>query len=188
MPACGASCIRANGSCERSACLAKRVISRRFLPSDPHVEEPYRLTPKLALRVGLLGMVAIAVFATLFLRLWSLQILNGQQLLRAAQNNQRRDVRVEAPRGSIVDRNGLPLVTNVPGTAVQIWQTDLPKDRSARLRELRKLGRVLLMSPIDIGRTLRRHRNDLLSPVTIKDGATELQVGYLKERRHDFPG
>jgi len=164
------------------------VISRRFLPPDPRVEEPYRLTPRLALRVGLLGMVAIAVFATLFLRLWSLQILNGQQLLRAAQNNQRRDVRVEAPRGSIVDRNGLPLVTNVPGTAVQIWQTDLPKDRSARLRELRKLARVLLMSPIDIGRTLRRHRNDLLAPVTIKDSATELQVGYLKERRHDFPG
>jgi len=168
--------------------LARRVISRRFLPPDPRVEEPYRLTPRLALRVGLLGMVAIAVFATLFLRLWSLQILNGQQLLRAAQNNQRRDVRVEAPRGSIVDRNGLPLVTNVPGTAVQIWQTDLPKDRSARLRELRKLARVLLMSPIDIGRTLRRHRNDLLAPVTIKDSATELQVGYLKERRHDFPG
>ncbi|TML04439.1 MAG: penicillin-binding protein 2 [Actinobacteria bacterium] len=164
------------------------MISRRFLPPDPRVEEPYRLTPRLALRVGLLGMVAIAVFATLFLRLWSLQILNGQQLLRAAQNNQRRDVRVEAPRGSIVDRNGLPLVTNVPGTAVQIWQTDLPKDRSARLRELRKLARVLLMSPIDIGRTLRRHRNDLLAPVTIKDSATELQVGYLKERRHDFPG
>ena len=133
-------------------------------------------------------MVAIAVFVTLFLRLWSLQILNGQQLLRAAQNNQRRDVRVDAPRGSIVDRNGLPLVTNVPGTAVQIWQTDLPNDRSARLRELRKLARVLQMSPIEIGRTLRRHRNDLLTPVTIKDGASELQVGYLKERRHDFPG
>src|SRR5437016_6638495 len=166
MPSRGVCCGRASGLRRRSASLARRVISRRFLPPDPHVEEPYRLTPKLALRVGLLGMVAVAVFATLFLRLWSLQILNGQQLLRAAQNNQRRDVRVEAPRGSIVDRNGLPLVTNVAGTAVQIWQNDLPKDRSARLRELRRLARVLQMSPIEIGRTLRRHRSDLLSPVT----------------------
>jgi len=81
--------------------LARRVLSRRFLPPDPHVAEPYRLTPRLALRVGLLGMVAVAVFAALFLRLWSLQILNGEQLLRAAQNNQRREVRVPAPRGSI---------------------------------------------------------------------------------------
>ena len=31
---------------------------RRFLPSDPRVEEPYRLTPQLALRVAVLGGVA----------------------------------------------------------------------------------------------------------------------------------
>jgi len=44
-------------------------------------------------------MLALAIFATLFLRLWSLQVLNGEQLLRASQNNQRRDIRVQAPRG-----------------------------------------------------------------------------------------
>jgi rod shape-determining protein MreD len=42
--------------------LAKRSPSRRFLPRDPHVAEPYRLTPQLALRVGILGMLALAVF------------------------------------------------------------------------------------------------------------------------------
>ncbi len=168
--------------------MARRVISRRFLPADPRVEEPYRLTPRLALRVGLLGMIAIAVFATLFLRLWSLQVLNGEQLLRAAQNNQRREVRVDAARGPILDRNGLPLVTNVPGTAVQIWQSDLPKNRAARLREIRRLAHVLQVPAREIGATLRRHRNDLLTPVRIKEGVSEAQVGYLRERRHDFPG
>ena len=168
--------------------MARRVISSRFLPPDPNVEEPYRLTPRLALRVGLVGMVAVAVFITLFLRLWSLQVLNGAQLLRAAQNNQQRDVRVEAPRGTIVDESGNALVSNIPGTAVELWQTDLPRDRDARLRELRKLARVLKMSPNEIGRALRRHRNDLLEPVKIKDGVSELQVGYLKERKDDFPG
>ena len=112
--------------------MAKRNLSRRFLPPDPRVAEPYRLTPQLALRVGILGMLALAIFATLFLRLWSLQVLNGAQLLRAAQNNQRRDIRVQAPRGPILDRNGDVLVTNVPGRAVQIWSSDLPKRRGAR--------------------------------------------------------
>jgi penicillin-binding protein 2 len=168
--------------------LAKRVVSRRFLPPDPKVVEPYRLTPRLALRVGLLGMVALAVFAALFLRLWSLQILNGEQLLRAAQNNQRREVRVPAPRGAIWDRNGRPLVTNVPGLVVQIWAADLPKRKSVRLRELRRLGRVLKMPARDIGATLIRHRGDLLTPVTIKTGITPLQRGYIEERRTDFPG
>jgi penicillin-binding protein 2 len=168
--------------------LAKRSLSRRFLPPDPNVIEPYRLTPRLALRVGLLGMVALAVFAALFLRLWSLQILNGEQLLRAAQNNQRREVRVPAPRGAIIDRSGLPLVINVPGDVVQIDQSTLPKRKSVRLRELRRLGRVLKMPAREIGATLIRHRNDLLTPVTIKTGITSLQKGYLKERSEDFPG
>jgi penicillin-binding protein 2 len=168
--------------------LARRVTSRRFLPPDPRAEEPYRLTPRLALRVGLLGMVAIAVFATLFLRLWSLQILNGEQLLRAAQNNQRREVRVPAPRGSIVDRRGLPLVTNVPSTVVQIDQSSLPKRKNIRLRELRKLSRILHVPLREIGVTLRRHRYDLLTPVTIKSDVSEAQAGYLDERADDFPG
>jgi len=168
--------------------LANRVPSRRFLPPDPRVEEPYRFTPKLALRVGLLGMLALAVFATLFLRLWSLQVLNGQQLLRAAQNNQRRDIRVQAPRGPILDRHGQVLVTNVPGTAVQIWSSDLPKRRGVRLREIRQLGRLLHVPAGQIGAAVRRHRSDPLTPVKVKDGASQAQVFYLKERAEDFPG
>jgi penicillin-binding protein 2 len=168
--------------------LAKRIVSRRFLPPDPHVAEPYRLTPRLALRVGLLGMLALAVFAVLFLRLWSLQVLNGEQLLRASQNNQRRELRVPAPRGAIWDSQGRPLVINVPGLVAQISQADLPKRKSVRLRELRKLARVLEMPVREISATLRRHRYDLLTPVTIKTGISTLQQGYLKERSEDFPG
>jgi hypothetical protein len=53
--------------------LADRVTpSRRFLPGDPRVSEPYRLTPQLALRVAVLGFFALALFAVLFLRLWAL--------------------------------------------------------------------------------------------------------------------
>ena len=43
-----------------------RVSSRRFLPHDPRVEEPWRFTPKIALRVAILGVVALAVFGVLF--------------------------------------------------------------------------------------------------------------------------
>jgi penicillin-binding protein 2 len=168
--------------------LAKRSLSRRFLPPDPHVAEPYRLTPKLALRVGILGMLALAVFATLFLRLWSLQVLNGEQLLRAAQNNQRRDIRVQAPRGPILDRNGAVLVTNVPGRAVQIWSSDLPKRRGVRLREIRALARVLGVPANQIGAAIRRHRRDPLTPIKIKDSASRDQVFYLEERAEDFRG
>ena len=56
-------------------------------------------------------MLALVVFAVLFLRLWALQVLSGAQYLRAAQNNQLRTVRVQASRGPILDRYGRVLVT-----------------------------------------------------------------------------
>ena len=89
----------------------------RFLPGDPRVEEPYRLTPQMALRVAVLGFLALAVFAVLFLRLWALQVLSGDRYLSVANDNRVRTIRLEAPRGPILDRNGHVLVGNVAGHA-----------------------------------------------------------------------
>ncbi len=69
----------------------------------------------LAFRVGILGVVALAVFAVLFFRLWSLQILSGDTYLAAAQGNQLRTIRLEAPRGTILDRHGRVIVDNIAG-------------------------------------------------------------------------
>jgi penicillin-binding protein 2 len=146
------------------------------------------LTPKLALRVGLMGTLAIAVFATLFLRLWSLQILNGEQLLRASQNNQLRDIRIQAPRGAILDRKGQKLVTNIPGLAVEVRITDLPRRRGARLREIRNLARVVQVPASQIGNTIRRHRTDPLTPVKVKDNVPPALAMYIQERAEDFRG
>src|ERR1051325_1223818 len=73
---------------------ARRPGSNRFLPPDPRVEEPYRFTPQLALRIGILGAVALVAFGILFFRLWALQVLSGPQYLRAALDNQVRSVRL----------------------------------------------------------------------------------------------
>src|SRR5439155_16592518 len=72
------------------ASTVQRARLPRFLPPDPRVEEPYLLTPKMALRVAILGGLALVVFGVLFLRLWSLQILSSSHYLAAAQNNQLR--------------------------------------------------------------------------------------------------
>ena len=74
----------------RCGSLASTAGGRgRFLPGDPRVEEPYRLTPQLALRVAILGFLALAVFAVLFLRLWALQVLSGDRYLRAGERQPR---------------------------------------------------------------------------------------------------
>ena len=104
----------------------------RFLPRDPRVDAPYRLTPQLVFRIGILGFLTLAVFAILFFRLWALQVLSGNQYLVAAENNQLRVMRTDAPRGPIEDRYGRVLVDNTSATAVQIWPADLPKHGAVR--------------------------------------------------------
>jgi penicillin-binding protein 2 len=159
---------------------------RRFLPSDPRVEEPYRLTPQLAFRIAILGAIVLAVFAVLFLRLWALQILSGPQYLNAAQNNQVRIVRIQAPRGPILDRNGVPLVENTAGHSVQLWPADLPRERRyALLKRLETLLDVPLPWMVD---EIEKRRGDPLTPIVLKRGIHPDQVAYLSERKSEFPG
>jgi penicillin-binding protein 2 len=136
--------------------------------------------------VGILGILAIAVFAILFFRLWSLQALQGERYLEAAQGNQLRTIRLEAPRGTIVDRNGKVIVGNVPGTAVKLWVGDLPKE--GRYRIVEHLARVL---DVPAGRLAAEVDEQLaapLTPITVKTAVHEDQVAYLYEHQEEFPG
>lgn len=84
------------------------------------------ITPQLALRVAILGGIALALFAIVFFRLWYLQVLSGEDYLAQARDNRVRDIRIPAPRGDIVDRNGTTLVDNRIATVVQIEVDKLP--------------------------------------------------------------
>ena len=162
--------------------------SGRFLPSDPRVEEPYRLTPQLALRVAILGALALTVFAVLFLRLWALQVLAGNKYRAAANDNRVRTLLVEAPRGPILDRSGRTLVTNAPGTRVELWPADLPKSWPAQRRELRQLAMV---TGVPVGQILKKMRDaagDPLTPVVVQYGIHPDQTSFIREHETQFPG
>jgi penicillin-binding protein 2 len=165
---------------------AERSSSGRFLPPDPRVYEPYRLTPQVAFRLALLGMVLLAVFAILFLRLWALQILSGPQYLQAAQNNQLRTVRLQAPRGPILDRNGTVLVSNAAGHAVQIWPADLPE--KGRYQLLGRLSAILNVPVGEMAREIAKRKDDPLTPVTVKRNVQKAKVMYIWEHQDELPG
>jgi penicillin-binding protein 2 len=166
-----------------------RTGSDRFLPPDPRVESPYRFTPQLALRIGILGAVALAVFGVLFFRLWALQVLSGPQYLRAALDNQVRSVRVEAPRGQILDRNGRALVTNIPGTAVEIHPADLPDTWKARYAELKRLSQILHVPVKQMLHSIKLREGDPVTPVVVREDVKRTApINYLYEHQDEFPG
>ena len=98
---------------------------------DPH--DP----PRQGLRFVAFGVIASLLFAVLAGRLFQLQVIEGE--VRAQQAEEARTVVVPIPsqRGLIFDRQGRPLVINVPTWTVAVRPADLPAYRRQEV-----LGRV----------------------------------------------
>ncbi|MFL5838899.1 MAG: penicillin-binding protein 2, partial [Thermoleophilaceae bacterium] len=104
------------------------------------------MSPGLALRIAILGGVALVMFAIVFFRLWYLQVLSGDHYLAQADNNRVRSIVTAAPRGKIVDRNGHTLVDNRPAQVVEIAPDQIPTSNAGKTRLYTRLGRVLHMT------------------------------------------
>jgi penicillin-binding protein 2 len=142
-----------------------------------------------ALRVAILGGAALVMFAVIFFRLWYLQVLSGDKYLVEANNNRIREIRVTAPRGQILDRNGHVLVENRTSLALQLNPQKLPGNAGERRAELTRLGHAAGI-PL---RRIRRDMHDQLkvlasAPVTLQRDVNYDLVYYLQEHQANFPG
>jgi len=91
------------------------------------------VSPQLALRVTIIGGLAMVMFGVIFFRLWYLQVLSSEQYVAQANANRAREVPIAAPRGGILDREGQPLVGSTVTNAVQIAPDELPESISGQL-------------------------------------------------------
>ena len=147
------------------------------------------LTPQLAVRVAVIGGVALVAFAVVFFRLWYLQVLSGDKYRAEANNNRIREIKVQAPRGEIVDREGRPLVDNRTGLAVKITPSRLPDERPKRRRLYRRLGRVLDLKPRRIAREVKKQLvAQPFSTATVKTDVSLPVISYLLEHQDELPG
>ena len=147
------------------------------------------MSNRLALRIALLGGLALVLFGLLFFRLWTLQVLNGEEYLAEAKNNRTREYRVSAPRGQVLDRDGEPLVRNRTSLALQVDPTKLPGDRARRHRQLARLAELTHTSPRRVRELLAEGRRRTPgAPVAIRRDVGHYLVYYLQEHQREFPG
>jgi penicillin-binding protein 2 len=151
--------------------------------------EPERRTSPLALRISILTGLAIAIFSVLFLRLWYVQVLSGDKYRTQANDNRISEIRVPAPRGDILDRNGKVLVANRTELGVQVSPEILPPPGPERARELKQLAIVIGMTKKEIVKELENgNRAAPGGPVILKKGLGVDKVYYLRENQSSFPG
>jgi penicillin-binding protein 2 len=173
--------------------------------NQPPVEDRRSpLTPQLALRVAVVGSLALAMFAIIFFRLWFLQVLSGDQYLAQATVNRVRDVAIPAPRGEILDSTDHILVDSRQTRAVQISPPDLPKSPRAQRIVYRRLAGVLHISTkrtrcrvpgkgikhlAPIGCDVAKQLAILpYANVTIKTDVRPAVQYYIAERQNQYPG
>jgi penicillin-binding protein 2 len=157
----------------------------RVRPSEPRVP----VSPQLALRVAIIGGLALVMFGIIFFRLWYLQVLSGEQYVQQANANRARHLPILPPRGEILDRESQPIATSHITNAVQIVPTLLPPAGHPRRVLYARLGRLLGMRPAYIEELVVHGRKNVpYANVTIKTDAGREALSVLAERQHEFPG
>ncbi len=147
------------------------------------------ITPQLALRVAIIGGVCLVMFGVIFFRLWYLQVLSGDHYLAEANNNQVRDITVQAPRGKIVDRNGRTLVDNRSGYSVVINPAKLPTDLHQKAQLYKNMSKVLGMGPREIRKTVNQKLLAVpFANATVKPDVSRAVYSYILENQDRFPG
>jgi penicillin-binding protein 2 len=147
------------------------------------------LTPQLAFRVAVIGGVALVMFALIFFRLWYLQVLSGDSYIAAARDNRVRQIKVQAPRGEIVDRHGQELVANRNSLSIKVTPDKLPEDTAERRQVYRRLARLLNLNPRRLQRRVEGELKALpFSKPTVKQDVPWELVAYVLERQSRFPG
>jgi penicillin-binding protein 2 len=145
------------------------------------------------LRLSIVAVVAVALFATLFARLYDLQVVGADDYQVQAEANRVRTVQIPAPRGRILDRNGKVLVDNRVAVVVAIDRSVLGELDDERRADV--LARVALnltaaghpTTPEQIATRLKDQRFNRYAPVPIAvDVPEELKI-YFEERADDYP-
>jgi penicillin-binding protein 2 len=143
------------------------------------------LDPAIENRISFVAGFMIIIFAIFGLRLFQLQIVEGEQFGRLSLKNSVRSVQIEAPRGDIVDREGRTLATTRPAFGVQVIPTDLRE----RERTVKALGILLDIDSASldekIGTPSGRNR---FQPVKLAVDISYDELARVESHRYALPG
>jgi penicillin-binding protein 2 len=145
-----------------------------------------QLTPRTAVRIAILGAIAMSLLGLLLVRLWFLQVISGEDYAAAAESNRLRTVITEAPRGNILDRNGDVLVANRPGKNVVVHPRDLTGSRREEV-----LARLAPKLHLPVGELIKKVDDGdsrPLEPVVLAENVAPRLYYYLAQRRRQYPG
>ena len=137
------------------------------------------------LRMLVVGIVVLACFALLALRLVVLQVLRHDELKAQAESNRTAIVPVVPNRGLILDRNGVVLATNFSAYTLEIT----PSKVNSLEQTVADLSQVMDISARDKRRFKKLlEESKSFESIAIRTKLTDEEVARFAAQRFRFPG
>ena len=136
------------------------------------------------LRMAVLGVVVMSLFAAMLARLWYLQVLSGPTYRTEAQQNRVRIIVTEAPRGRILDRQGRVLVANRVVSAVVVNRAVVAEEPGV----IARLSPLVGVSEPELARRLADERFSPFKPVPVAVDVPKEKLIHIREHQSEFPG
>jgi penicillin-binding protein 2 len=134
-----------------------------------------------AIMRALLAVSLLVVMA----RMWQLQVVEGAALYKAALDESRRVVTIPAPRGKILDRNGIVLATDVAQFAAELTANGQPPSP----QEQALLENILGISPTAMAAAVKAlYGSGQVQPVVLRNDLTPEEYTELAQDRPSLPG
>jgi penicillin-binding protein 2 len=131
------------------------------------------------------SVLLVFFFSVLIARLWFLQIQQGHEYRKLAENNRVRYLEIAAPRGNILDRKGREIVTNRPSFNV-IW---IREGNRVDDEFIKKMARVLDVDVSDLLAKIRKMAGTPGHiPVRLAEDIDWDKVALIENNRMELPG
>ncbi len=155
------------------------------LDSQSEVEgftEEVRTTPRLSwLQISV--FVACCVLA---LKLFDLQVMQGQELKELAEGNRLRIHTILAPRGYILDRNDEPIARNTASFGLVATPVDLPTEGLDGVID--KISSMFSIPKEEISEKLKNIRTNSTEPIVIARNITQQQSILFETHAQEMVG
>lgn len=130
-----------------------------------------------------LSIFSGTIIGVLFTRLWAMQLVSADEYTQQAERNRTRTISTIAPRGKILDRNGVELVNNRPSLVVMA-NADAVDDEVM----VQHLANVLGMPYVTVRHKIQDQTEGAQSLRTVAVDVSRRTVAYIDEHQHLFEG
>jgi penicillin-binding protein 2 len=148
-------------------------------------------------RLAVIRVVVVSLLLTLGARLYYLQVLDDDKLVQTANRQHTREVILAAPRGTVVDDRGRPLVTNRSTLVVSVNRSALQAQADQGRAVLQRLGALLHVTPAELAKRITPCAKGVprpcwngspYQPVPVVTDTTPAVVLTIAERQEDYAG